>query len=156
MVRAQAGDVRDTKANHPAQVMRFLIVLMLAFLLYSCGSKSQSMPELHALWFASGESIGYLNIERMALDLRADSTYRYFYKLAPVPPNDSGFESTEAGRYFVSNDSLNFTVLEKNGSQTTYEYSRRFKLLSDTTEWPLRVSFARQGVEFDVYFQAQK
>lgn len=125
------------------------------FLVMSCGS-SISTPSLTSLWLANPQSINFLNLQRMALDLRADSTYRYYYLNAPIPPNDVGDEYAEGGTYSVRGDSLLFTVQIANGNQTTFEYSRKYRLLSDSTDWPLRVSFKRLGTDFEVYFQTQR
>ncbi len=132
------------------------ILILVAVLVWSCGKKASHPLSLTSTWAASGESIGYLNIERMALDLRADSTYRYYYRNAPIPPSEQGDEYTEGGRFRVRGDSLMFTVQEANGNRTTYDYARRFRLLPDTTAWPLRVSYQRRGIDFEVYFQVKR
>lgn len=133
-------------------VFFILLVLMVAL---SCG-KPLTTPSLTATWFAYSQSINYLNVERMALDLRADSTYRYYYRNAPIPPLEVGEDYTEGGRYHVRGDSLYFTVLETMGEKKTFEYARKFRLLPDTTEWPLRINYFRKGTDFEVYFQAQE
>ena len=130
-------------------------LLLISMLVFSCGKKPDATQSLTATWFANAQSIGFLNVERMALDLRSDSTYRYYFRVAPIPPHEVGEDYTEGGVYKVRKDSLKFTVLTANGNATTYDYGRKFRLLSDTTEWPLRVSYTRQGVDFEVYFQAQ-
>lgn len=131
------------------------------FLLCVCfaacsGSKSPATPALIGTWFANAQSINYLNLQRMALDLRADSTYRYYYLTAPVPPHEAGDEFTEVGSYRVHGDSLLFTTEVVNGNNTIYDYARKYRLLSDTTDWPLRISYVRQGTNFEVYFQIPK
>lgn len=92
----------------------------------------------------------------MALDLRTDSTYRYYYRNAPIPPQEVGDDYTEGGNFRVRGDSLFFTSHEANGNETTFDYARKFRLLADTAEWPLRVSYTRRSVDFEVYFQMQK
>lgn len=134
----------------------FVVLIVAAFLLWSCGKKAESSSSLASIWAANGESIGYLNIERMALDLRADSTYRYYYRTAPIPPADQGDEYTEGGRFRVRGDSLMFTVQEANGNRTTFDYARKFRILPDTTDWPLRISYQRRGIDFEVYFQVKR
>lgn len=122
---------------------------------------SDSKPELKPVpltgtWFANAQSINFLNLQRLALDLRADSTYRYYYRIAPIPPHEVGEEFTEVGGYRVRGDTLLFTTEVVNGNQTKFDYARKFRLLSDTTEWPLRVVYVRQGTTFEVYFQIPK
>lgn len=128
--------------------------LLLLALLVAC-AKPVAHVSLAGTWFANAQSINYLNLQRMALDLRADSTYRYFFRNAPMQGDSVGEDYTEGGRYRVRNDTLKFTVAEANGNKTTFDYARKFRLLSDTTEWPLRVTYVRRGVEFEVYFQRQ-
>lgn len=128
--------------------------LLLLALFVAC-TKPPAQPPLAGTWFANAQSINYLNLQRMALDLRADSTYRYYFRNAPAERDTTGEEYTEGGRFRVRNDSLLFTVAEANGNKTTFDYARKFRLLSDTTEWPLRVTYVRRSVEFEVYFQRQ-
>ncbi|MBL0063275.1 MAG: hypothetical protein IPP40_17780 [bacterium] len=136
--------------------MKVLVALMLLLpVVMSCNKPIPTTP-LTALWFANAQSINYLNVERLALDLRADSTYRYYYRNAPIPPAEVGDEYTEGGTYNVRGDSLRFSVLETNGAKKSYDYARKFRVLADTAEWPLRVTYSRKGTTYEVYFQAQK
>lgn len=121
----------------------------------SC-AKPLPTPKLANAWFANAESINYLNLQRMALDLRTDSTYRYYYRNAPIPPLEVGEDYTEGGRYRVRGDSLIFTVIEANGNRTMYDYARKYRLLPDTTAWPLRVMYKRNSIDFEVYFSTNE
>ncbi len=134
------------------QTVFILFALIIAI---SCSKPIPTAP-LTALWFANSQSINYLNVERLALDLRADSTYRYYYRNAPIPPSEIGEEYTEGGKYSVRGDSLHFNVIETNGAQKSFNYARKFRVLADTAEWPLRVTYSRKGTTYEVYFQAQK
>ena len=96
-----------------------------------------------------------MNLERMALDLRADSSYRFYTRFAPVPPQEVGAEIEEAGRFNVRSDTLFFTVERVSNRDTTYYYSRQFRLLPDTSEWPFRIKLKRGTTDFEIYFQAQ-
>lgn len=120
----------------------------------ACSSSPKSLtPNVTGTWFANAQSIGYLNLQRMALDLRTDSTYRYYFLNAPIDSLKPADEFTEAGRYRVRGDSLHFTTEIVNGHKTVYDYARKFRMLADTTEWPLRVTYTRSKLEFEVYFQ---
>ncbi|MCB1060519.1 MAG: hypothetical protein KDB65_09820 [Calditrichaeota bacterium] len=130
---------------------RWIGLLSLLFVI-SCSSGPRT-PNLCATWFANAQSIGYLNLQRMALDLRPDSTYRYYYVLPPESFKISGKEVAEGGVFHVQHDTLVFKVRERNGEQVDFLYKRQFRMLPDTTEWPLRVHFARRGVDYEVYFQ---
>jgi hypothetical protein len=134
--------------------MRWSLLLVI-FAIASCG-RTPKTPELCATWYANAKSIGYLNIQRMALDLRADSTYRYFYIAAPPARQKVGQEVTEGGVFHVKGDSLIFYVEERNGEKVDFIYGRPFRMLPDTTEWPLRVYYSRRGVDFEVYFKNQE
>jgi hypothetical protein len=135
-------------------MIRFIFAIIATVLVACSGTKSEpkALP-LTGAWFANAQSINFLNLQRMALDLRADSTYRYYYLTAPTPPREVGDEFTEVGSYRVRGDSLLFTTEVVNGNNTIYDYSRKYRLLSDTTDWPLRIGYIRQGTPFEVYFQ---
>jgi len=134
--------------------MKRVLVSIPLMLLLAC-AKPASSPRVVGTWFASAQSIGYLNIARMALDLRTDSTYRYYFRNAPTERDTSGAEYTEGGRFNVRADTLLFRVAEANGKPTQFEYARRFRVLADTAEWPLRVTYLRNRLEFEVYFQRE-
>ncbi len=133
----------------------YVFILFALMIVLSCANPVPNAP-LTSLWFANPLSINFLNVERLALDLRTDSTYRYYYRNAPIPPAEIGDEYTEGGTYSVHGDSLHFNVSETNGAKKSFEYSRKFRVLADTAEWPLRVTYTRKGTTFEVYFQAQK
>lgn len=135
--------------------MNKLLSSFIAILLISCAKQVQT-PPLAGQWFANPASIDYLNLERLALDFRTDSTYRYYYRSAPVPPFETGQDYTEGGRYSLRSDTIHFSVIEANGLRTAYNYSRKFRILPDTTEWPLRVTYHRNNIDFEVYFRAEK
>lgn len=132
--------------------------IALAFALVSCSTpaKQPSAPTLSGTWFANAQSIGYLNLQRMAFDLRADSSYRYYFLSAPTDSLKPADEFTEAGRYRLRGDSLRFTTEIVNGKNTSYDYARKFRILPDTAEWPLRVTFTRNKIDFEVYIQHPK
>ena len=132
------------------------LILSLTLLAGCQAPKRAQTPPVFGTWFANANSINYLNLQNMALELRADSSYRYFYRVAPRPGETSGDEYTEGGSYSVRGDSLYFRTSEANGNDTQFEYARKYRMLSDTAEWPLRVTYVKQGVTFEVYFRAEQ
>jgi hypothetical protein len=128
------------------------ILALITFLGCSQPSKTSSLTQT---WFAHKSSVGFMNLERMALDLRPDSTYRYYTRLAPIPPAETGKEIEETGRFNVRGDTLFFTVEHASNRDTTYYYSRQFRVLPDTSEWPFRIKMKRGTTEFEIHFQAQ-
>jgi hypothetical protein len=55
----------------------------------------------------------------------------------------------------VRGDTLFFSADHCSGKDTTYYYARRFRLLPDTAEWPLRIKMRRGTTDFEIYFQAK-
>lgn len=135
---------------------RAISILFAALILLSCKRDEALKPvSLTQVWMAHESSVGFLNLERIALDLRVDSTYRFYTRLAPIPPAELGEEIEEAGRYNVRGDTLFFTALHRSGKDTTYYYTRQFRVLPDTSEWPFRIKMRRGATDFEIYFQAQ-
>ncbi|MCB9357599.1 MAG: hypothetical protein H6505_03410 [Calditrichaeota bacterium] len=132
-------------------------LLLISVVLLGCHkAEPLKTPPLLSTWFAHPNSIAYLNVQHMALDLRADSSYRYFYRVAPTEGEPDGAEYTEGGAFRVRGDSLRFFTEEVNGEPKQFGYARKFRLLSDTTDWPLRVTYMKQGTVFEVYFQEER
>ncbi|MBK6765513.1 MAG: hypothetical protein IPG71_04060 [bacterium] len=137
--------------------MKLALLFACVGALAACSApKVTPLPKLTGTWFANAQSVGYLNLQRMALELRADSSYRYYFRNAPTDPAKPADEFTEAGRYRVRGDSLLFTTEIVNGNQTAFDYARKYRMLPDTAEWPLRVTYTRSGIDFEVYFQHPK
>lgn len=131
-------------------------VLLISLLILACQrAMTPQPPSLAATWYANANSINFLNLQHMALDLRADSSYRYFYRLAPRADQETGDDYMEGGYYRVRGDSLQFMSELVNGELKQNSYSRRFRMLPDTAEWPLRVTYAKQGTVFEVYFRKE-